>query len=442
MKLDVKLRENTPANTREEILTFANDPTAGKVRNFSSYTARKVGETSAGPALEFIGVSEGIKRDGSTIHVPGIQLDHIRANPVFQWAHGYSSPPIGTIQKFIRGKTDKLGRVLSFVVTPIDISDCEHKRFSDMVFEMYVNGCMRTVSFGWKTVEAEPIRDADGFFTGYNFKRTDALEFSAVPVPADPDALLTDIRQFGKGLDVEKAMQLFTTRADKGTIYTVREVAEIKEGDETVKLESGPVQVEEELTSTKELTSTTVAPVALGAMVLTPVSGQSETVSGVWLYVPTSTIMPPTLTPIGVGTPISTTDFRITWPPPSVNEELEALKREIAGMKELAFERKGAVLNRANKEALTKIVELARSILDSAGGGEEDEDDDEESDRAVTPESPNTPTEERELSDDEVASIVDSIVAQRKQKQEARDEQEFLRDLAQRRAKKVASTKQ
>jgi hypothetical protein len=226
--MTIKFNEKYSAAQQEQITSFYSRLSEKPVaRSANSFSARKVDTTSEGNVYEFIGVSEGIKRDGSTIHIPGIDLRGLKANPVFLFGHDYSKPPIGRIVDFKRAKLKDSSRALAIRVAPNKSQvDSEHKRFADMIFDMIDKGDMRTVSFGWATVEAQPLKDTEGYFTGWNFLKSDGLEFSAVPVPADPTALLTTARSFGFD---ENILDRFVLRSEKNSPYVLREVEEQQE---------------------------------------------------------------------------------------------------------------------------------------------------------------------------------------------------------------------
>ena len=207
----------------------------GRVCN--SFGARKVAETAKGRSVfEFVGVTEGIKRDRSTIRVAGIDTSSLKRNPVFLWGHSYSTPPIGVITKTARVKVDGGVRALAITVAPLDLSvETDHTRFADMIWDMYDKGFMRTVSFGWNTLEADPIYEKtdtgeEHWTGGFDFKRTEALEFSAVPVPADPDAIMRTVRKYGFDSDV---MDRFNSCSPSG-VYVLRETLDELESDPEV----------------------------------------------------------------------------------------------------------------------------------------------------------------------------------------------------------------
>ena len=335
---DLKFRKDTPDGDKMATLRFAEALADNKqpvATNYSAFGARKVDETSSGPVVEAIAVSEGIKRDGSTIQVKGIDLRNLKANPVLMWAHRYDQPPIGRIVDFRKTNVEGLGKVLKIRFTPLKTTtDTEHKRFADSIFEMLVNGDLRTVSFGWRTLEAEPIRDGDGYYTGWNFIRTDAMETSVVPVPADPDALITNIRE--RGLNPERFV---ATKNERG-IYEVRETLpdEFKAGEWRI------VESDDDETVDADPENEQRAPVEVG-VVLAAEGSKDETVMDLEKLMK------------------------------EFGARFESLEKRIDEIP-VGENRKGAVLNSANRKALTDAMQLIAAVLRNAGPQEADGDAD------------------------------------------------------------------
>jgi len=183
-----------------------------------------------GRLLEFVAVSEGDKRDGSRIRVDGIDTTNLAKNPVFLWNHnsGGPLPPIGRIVAIKKADHVGLGRVLMIRVAPLATTDgTEHLDFARMIFSMFENGDMHAVSFGWVPTDYEVMYSDDGYFLGFDFLKSDALEVSAVPTPADPDALK---QHAGSACAYRSAASkfpdLFTTRRDSG-VFMLRDGVEL-----------------------------------------------------------------------------------------------------------------------------------------------------------------------------------------------------------------------
>lgn len=124
-------------------------------------------------------------REGDTIAVKGWQLDNYLKNPVVLWAHDYQSPPIGRALEVTTGR-GKLRSVTEF---------CERDLypFADMIYQMVKGGFLSATSVGFrplKWVIAEDRADDNSWFPPIDFKEQELLEYSWVPVPANPEALV------------------------------------------------------------------------------------------------------------------------------------------------------------------------------------------------------------------------------------------------------------
>jgi len=107
----------------------------------------------------------------------GIDLRNFRKNPVVAWAHDYSALPIG---KALWTRKDPKG-----IISKVKFA--EHP-FADEVFNLYKDGFLNAFSVGFipkestkgNTDKGEPWR---------TYTKWELLEYSAVPVPANPEAL-------------------------------------------------------------------------------------------------------------------------------------------------------------------------------------------------------------------------------------------------------------
>ncbi len=106
-------------------------------------------------------------------------LAKFKANPVVMWAHDYHRPPIG---KAVRIEEDQNG-----LFTEMQFAGDE---FSQQIFELFKGGFLSAFSVGFnpKNFVVEPI-DADR--RGIVYTEAELLEYSAVPIPANPGALIT-----------------------------------------------------------------------------------------------------------------------------------------------------------------------------------------------------------------------------------------------------------
>ena len=96
------------------------------------------------------------------------------------WAHDYRQPAIGRADAVWSDGRALLAR-LEFAPT----------EFAGQVERLYRQGYQRGVSVGFRPLRFEERRDpVNGAFLGIRFLEQELLEISAVPVPANGDALL------------------------------------------------------------------------------------------------------------------------------------------------------------------------------------------------------------------------------------------------------------
>jgi hypothetical protein len=143
------------------------------------YRANVIDKASAEDGLMgFVASDESVDRMGDVIRAKGWVLDDFKRNPVFLWAHNASLPAIGAVRRVdIEGRKLVAGVEWAPTVAAQEIK------------ELYDGGFMRAVSVGFRPMEFAPRADDDGNFAGFEFKRQELLELSAVPVPANARAL-------------------------------------------------------------------------------------------------------------------------------------------------------------------------------------------------------------------------------------------------------------
>lgn len=132
--------------------------------------------------IDFIISTETVDRYGDIIRVKGWNLKPYKANPVVLFGHQNREPPVA---KAIRvWKEDGALRATAEFMSE------ELSPFAHSIFRMYEERFLRATSVGFMPREYEYIQDDEGHITGYDFVKSELLEFSAVPVPANPEALV------------------------------------------------------------------------------------------------------------------------------------------------------------------------------------------------------------------------------------------------------------
>lgn len=187
--------------------------------------------------LQFAISTGTVDRDGDTIDPHGWDLSHYNKNGVVLWAHDYHEPPIGkALATWVEdGKLKSRAQFASRDLYP----------FADMIYRMYLEGFLSAVSVGFSPTKWARNEERGGYYP-VDYLEQELLEYSAVPIPANPEALL---EAKAKGIDVQPMVEwaskvldtaggekgLWLPRKDVETLYTA-----LKDGTATVSLPSEP----------------------------------------------------------------------------------------------------------------------------------------------------------------------------------------------------------
>jgi len=125
--------------------------------------------------LEAIVSTDDIDRHGEIVNIDGIDLKNYQNNPVVMWAHDYSLPPIGKTTSLTKEKIGKKTVLKAVMEFATGISDLARE-----VYNLYKEGFMSAFSIGFIPLDME----------GNIYTESELLEYSAVPIPANPNALL------------------------------------------------------------------------------------------------------------------------------------------------------------------------------------------------------------------------------------------------------------
>ncbi len=137
--------------------------------------------------LQFTISTGVVDRDEDTISPAGWKLDDYKKNPVVLWAHIYDGVPVArALVTWI--EDDKLKSRAEF--TSPDLYP-----FGFMIYRMYKEGFLNATSVGFMP---EKWQFSDDRKWGVDFLEQALLEYSCVPVPANPEAL---IEARSKGID-------------------------------------------------------------------------------------------------------------------------------------------------------------------------------------------------------------------------------------------------
>ncbi|MFZ5451620.1 MAG: HK97 family phage prohead protease [Thermodesulfobacteriota bacterium] len=155
-------------------------------------------------SLEFVGSTADVDRYGDVIEVEGWDLKNYKKNPVFLWTHDYKQPPVG--------KAVKVGKTEKGLIFQVKFPTPEEYAFADTIYKLYLGGYLRATSVGFRDLEREPITDKEGRQTGFRYKKQELYELSAVPVPANPNALIMAVQ---KGVVSPQEVEHLTSNANE-----------------------------------------------------------------------------------------------------------------------------------------------------------------------------------------------------------------------------------
>lgn len=121
--------------------------------------------------------TDDVDRQGETVLQSGWDLSFYKQNPVVLWAHDYSSMPIGICTSIYleNGKLTAEGK----------FAPAEANPFAQQVRRLYDLGMVRATSVGFIPLEFDESQRG-------TITKAELLEFSFVPVPANPHALTTN----------------------------------------------------------------------------------------------------------------------------------------------------------------------------------------------------------------------------------------------------------
>jgi hypothetical protein len=133
-------------------------------------------------------------RDGDILRADGIDLTNYEKNKVFLGFHNSRDFPLGKTEKvWVEGKRVK---AIVYFPTVNELSTdpeqaSEKARLCDFCYCCYKTGMLNAVSVGFIPLEWTETKD------GYDITKWELLEFSAVAVPANQDAIAEAVKSFG-----------------------------------------------------------------------------------------------------------------------------------------------------------------------------------------------------------------------------------------------------
>lgn len=138
-------------------------------------SVEKVGEGDS-RVRRFIISTASRDRDHDSLALDGWRLENYRKNPVVLWAHMYRELPVAQSLRIEVGEA---------LISEAQFATRDEYPFADTVLRLIDGRYLRATSVGFRPLKY--VYNAEE--AGYDFHEQELLEYSIVPVPANPEAL-------------------------------------------------------------------------------------------------------------------------------------------------------------------------------------------------------------------------------------------------------------
>ena len=132
-------------------------------------------------SVDFILSTATPDRSNDVVNQDGWDTANFSKNPVMLWAHDYAQPPVGKPGALSLDGGRLMARGCTF-------PERDLYEFGWMVGQMYAKGFLHAVSVGFRPTVMAYNKERGDY--AMDFQKQELLEFSAVPVPANPEALV------------------------------------------------------------------------------------------------------------------------------------------------------------------------------------------------------------------------------------------------------------
>ena len=143
-------------------------------------------QTEDGSAHQMVIAARERSRNGDELNLRGVSFKSYRKNPVVLWAHdSYRGIPIA---KTVKIGHDEQGRIVA------DFEFNSDDEFAARVENAWNGGFIRAASIRFMPTKVVEMMDEQGRVDRLRIEESDLLEWSLVPIPADPDAVKAGAR--------------------------------------------------------------------------------------------------------------------------------------------------------------------------------------------------------------------------------------------------------
>ena len=153
-------------------------------------TVTEARQADDGGAYHMVVAANELSRNGDDLNLRGISFKDYRKNPVVLWAHdSWGGIPIA---KTLEIGHDDRGRIVA------DFEFNSGDEFAARVENAWNGGFIRAASIRYTPTKVVEVRNEAGSVDRLRVEESDLLEWSLVPVPADPDS----VRQAARALNL------------------------------------------------------------------------------------------------------------------------------------------------------------------------------------------------------------------------------------------------
>lgn len=160
--------------------------------------------------IRFVISNESEDRDGDVLLANGCDFTNFSKNPQFLGFHNYCDYPLGVPKKWFVDQETKSVVCDVYFPTIEELTGnrpetaSEKVKLVDAVYNMYKLGMLSAVSVGFRAIKWEKNERSSSEY-GRTYVKWELLEFSAVPVPSNQDALAQACKSYdptGKVLEM------------------------------------------------------------------------------------------------------------------------------------------------------------------------------------------------------------------------------------------------
>jgi len=198
-----------------------------KFENFCKVKAASIDTINR--TVEVVASKEVVDRYGDIVKISGIDVNAYLKNPVVPWAHNYGGLPVA--------KAVAISITGDEIIIKMQFPTKEVYEFADTVFKLFTQGYLSAVSIGFI-----PIKEAfDSELKANVIEKSELLEVSVVPVPANPEALAKVYSEVVKSGEKKEVIKKETEKYNKIVLkryrkYQVllRDILEIEATDDEI----------------------------------------------------------------------------------------------------------------------------------------------------------------------------------------------------------------